>query len=212
MSTSKNYDIGTVHMRKTPIRYRPTSRGSSRMVVFRCASMKIPMFLIGVMILAGFLSGCEEEAQVSLVPRNYSSWGSTVDEVLEYQIPGHTQALRKIYINRIGTTVTPQDMEGRVTYDYPEGTVLLKENYTNADDATPNNITVMIKDAKNPDAKGGWVWINKNVASGGERIFSNEFCFSCHQNANERHPYGDRNSRREFRDYVYYPWNSETGT
>ena len=158
----------------------------------------------------GLLSGCAEEPQVPLVPTDYLSWSSTVDEVLEYQIPGHTQALRKIYINRIGTSVVPEVIEGRVSYDYPEGTVLLKENFTNADDAKPNNITVMIKDAKNPDGRGGWVWVNKNVATGNEHVFSNEFCFSCHQNANERHPYGDLNSKREFRDYVYYPWSPDT--
>jgi hypothetical protein len=30
------------------------------------------------------------------------------------------------------------------------------------------------------------------------------FCVTCHANANEKHPYGDRNPREEFRDYVFF--------
>ncbi len=163
--------------------------------------MRVFLFLVGVIALAG----CKADVQESLVPTDYLAWSPTVPGALEYQIPGHTQALRKIYINKAGTEVITHDQNGRLTYDYPVGTILLKENYTHADDKTPNNLTVMIKEPENAKSKGGWVWINKDVSTGGERIFSNEFCFSCHQNANERHPYGDRNSNREFRDYVYYP-------
>ncbi len=30
------------------------------------------------------------------------------------------------------------------------------------------------------------------------------FCITCHANANEKHPYGDKNPNEEFRDYVYF--------
>jgi hypothetical protein len=165
--------------------------------------------VLAVSLLAG---GCAKEAGESMVPLDYAQWPSTVDGPLDYTIPGHTQEVRTIYINQVGTTVVPETVGGRITYEYPEGTIIIKENFTNADDEEPNNLTVMIKDSDNAEASGGWLWLNRDFSSGRERSFGDDFCFPCHLNANERHPYGDGNADREFRDYVYYPWEPSTGS
>lgn len=155
------------------------------------------------------MSSCvKRDSQEALVPADYTSWASTVEGPLSYEIPGHTLAIRKIYINRSGTTVVPVNRDGRILYDYPIGTVILKENYSSEESESPDNLTVMVKNPSHPASRGGWVWVSKDVSSGEERLFSDEFCFTCHQNANERHPYSDKNAAREFRDFVFYPWKS----
>jgi hypothetical protein len=152
-------------------------------------------------------AGCDgEDNQALLVPTEYTGWASTVDGPLVYQIPGHIMEMRRIYINDVGTNLKLSAREGQVQYEYPEGTIIVKENYLTETSTVPTELTVMIKSASDMRARGGWIWVAKNVATGGERVFSDEFCFTCHQNANERHPYGDGNENREYRDFVYYPW------
>ena len=150
--------------------------------------------------------GCgEEDGQTHLVPADYSGWASTVDGPLVYQIPGHAMAMRQIYINEIGTNFKSTLRSNQVIYEYPEGTIILKENYPMQTSTVPAELTVMIKSPKDMRARGGWLWVAKNVSTGEERVFTDEFCFTCHQNANEQHPYGDGNPDREFRDFVFYP-------
>jgi len=163
-----------------------------------------------VVLLAGAslaMGGCGAKTPESLIPADYSGWSPTVDTALVYEIPGHTMDIRRIYINEIGERLEITEADGRVSHEYPQGTILLKENYSAADSLRPAMLTAMIKSPKDPRARGGWIWVSKNVASGEERLFSDEFCFTCHQNANEAHPYGDGNPDEEFRDFVFYPWN-----
>jgi len=173
--------------------------------------LSIIRVIAALTVTVSAISSCSKDSQDSLVPTDYASWKSTVDGPLDYEIPGHTQAVRMIYINDIGTTVSPKVENGRLTYRYPEGTIILKENFTNATDEAPNNLTAMIKRPDDPRAHGGWLWVNRDYSSGEEHVFGYEFCFICHQNANERHPYGDRNADGEFRDYVFYPWRAGEG-
>ena len=144
----------------------------------------------------------------ALVPANYDGWASTIESPLEYEIPGHTMDRRMIYINEIGTRLEITERNGETIHTYPEGTIILKENYPTGDSEDPAALSVMIKAPKDPRARGGWIWIAKNIAGDSERIFSDEFCFTCHQNANEQHPYGDKNPSGEFRDFVFFPWKS----
>ncbi len=167
--------------------------------------MRILLFFVLVIALV-FTAGCGDGNKPdNLVPDNYAGWASTVDGPLVYQIPGHTMAMRRIYINETGTNFKSTLRSGQVIYEYPEGTIILKENYPTEASTVPAQLTVMIKSPNDMRARGGWLWVAKDVATGGERIFSDEFCFTCHQNANERHPYGDGNADREFRDFVFYP-------
>ncbi len=156
------------------------------------------------------VSSCTEETKI-YVPSDYADWEKTVDNPLTHPIPGHTSRWRVIHINETGTDVlieTVEDEEQR--YTYPEGTILVKENYEGEGEGGGEleGITAMIKTPGDPNSVGGWVWVMKDPDTGNERIFSESanFCFICHSNANDRHPYGDRNRSEEFRDYVYYPY------
>ncbi|RPJ03990.1 MAG: hypothetical protein EHM28_14230, partial [Spirochaetaceae bacterium] len=78
-------------------------------------------------------------------------------------------------------------------------------------DAKPTSLTVMIKSPDDPRARGGWLWIVKNPATNRETVMRNQFCITCHANANESHPYGDKNPNREFRDYVFFVYEETPG-
>ena len=170
---------------------------------------RIQWFFLLISLFALLSSCTNTDTDSPLIPRDYSGWEKTVEEMLTYEIPGHTLDARVIYINDKGTEVAAKDVDGRISYDYPTGTVFLKENYPTQDSQDVDNYTVMIKDPTHPKSRGGWVWVLRIGEDGKERIFEDEFCFTCHQNANERHPYGDKNADREFRDYVFYPWTEE---
>ncbi|MBN1412279.1 MAG: cytochrome P460 family protein [Spirochaetales bacterium] len=166
------------------------------------------IWLFGVMLL--FL-GCAEKKP--LIPLEYNDWKRTINEVLKYPIPGHENNYRKIFINDTGTKVVREEKEGRTYDNYPDGTIIIKEIYDSSDykdTDKPVNLTCMVKDPKNVNSRGGWVWIVKSPETGTETILTQAFCVTCHANANEPHPYGDKNLNNDFRDYVFFPyWGEE---
>jgi hypothetical protein len=99
--------------------------------------------------------------------------------------------------------------EGRRTYAYPKGTIIVKEAYRGLQAPKPGQepvvIYAMIKDPGNPKARGGWVWVLKDAAVGRETVYQSPLCFDCHSAANESFPYGDKNPDADFRDYVFFP-------
>jgi hypothetical protein len=145
-----------------------------------------------------------------LLPANYAAWDRPTTITLNFAIPGHLDNHRVIYLNKIGTTVQPASVSGKVRWDYPKGTIILKEAYAGllapAKDAKPIRLYGMVKDPGNPKAKGGWLWVVKDVATKKETIYDSAFCIDCHSYANAKHQYGDKNPNAEFRDGVYYPW------
>ena len=154
---------------------------------------------------------CQRQPE-SLVPEGYESWKSTTNAELNYPIPGHEEHYRRIFINNIGENVQTELQGSRVFHDYPDGTVILKEVFGSLDPAPGENpvaLTVMIKQPDNPMARAGWIWVRKDLTTGTEEIIQYEFCFDCHGNANESHPYGDRNPNQEYRDYVFFPYSPE---
>ena len=64
----------------------------------------------------------------------------------------------------------------------------------------------MIKAPEHEHARGGWLWVVKDLESNEERIIDYRLCFDCHADANDRHPYGDGNPEGEDRDYVFLPY------
>ena len=170
--------------------------------------------LAALLLPAGLLtlSGCAEEEASLLVPSDYPDWDRTVSETVRRQIPGHGDTFRRIYINDVGTTVEPTGGDEGVRYDYPIGTILVKEAY-NEDptaDADPDGITAMVKSPGADESRGGWIWISKDPETGAEDRSLGEYCLSCHESANEEHPYGDRNSDGEYRDFVFYPYRGDS--
>ena len=154
------------------------------------------------------LAGCAEQEVVKLIPADYATWETTTEEPLTYPIPGHTSQYRVIHINERGTQVLVEDdASGGKRYEYPTGTIIVKANYPEPDGGGEPALTAMVKDPEHPDAQTGWVYVMMAPRSDRERVFTREFCVDCHVNANERHPYGDQNRRREFRDYVFVPYD-----
>lgn len=154
-----------------------------------------------------WFSACSGEKNTAYVPDSYDGWQQTTDIELRYPIPGHEDNYRRIYINPAGLEYRTEINNSGRQYFFPEGTVIVKEVYDGFNPApgeTPRQLTVMMKKPDHPDALGGWLWIVKKPGEPEEQIVTNEFCLTCHSNANEPHPYGDENPEGEFRDYVFF--------
>jgi hypothetical protein len=159
------------------------------------------------------LFGCQVEVK-NMVPEDYRSWEKTTDKVLNYPIPGHENHLRIPYINPTGEQPEIGYAGGVKTYSFPKGTIIVKEVYDSLSPdpgSPPTQLTVMVKKPDDPRSRGGWLWIVKDPATGKETVLQNEFCFTCHSNANEPHPYGDKNPKSEFRDYVFFVYEEAEG-
>lgn len=170
----------------------------------------LPVIAVSLVFFLLMLS-CERE-QAKLVPDEYSAWESPTDVELNYPIPGHVEQYRRIFINPVGTKVVAEERQNRIHHVYPDGTIIIKDIYATlipAPDEKPIKQTVMIKAPNHPKSRGGWLWIVKDMKTSAETVIANEFCFDCHANANEEHPYGDKNSKGEHRDYVYFPYLTE---
>lgn len=170
---------------------------------------------VGLLVLIG-VAACRSNRTIPLVPADYHSWQQPTQSLLNYPIPGHESHFRKIFINQIGMTVRITENNQRMFYDFPEGTIIVKEIYEGleppATDEPPLTLTVMIKQSDHPQARGGWLWVVKNINTQKEQIIDYELCVDCHANANEKHPYGDQNPRNAFRDFVFFPPRSSGTT
>ena len=164
--------------------------------------------IIFCLAIIGFAS-CQQKEQPKLTPENYRLWNKTIDTILDYPVPGHKDNCRIMYINTIGEGVQMTEENGRMVYEYPEGTIIVKEIYRGLEPPQekeqPVQLTIMIKDSQHPQALSGWVWLVTTPATGEEQIFDYNFCADCHTNANEPHPYGDKNPNADFRDFVFFP-------
>ena len=159
-----------------------------------------------------FLASCaQQEREKEYVPEDYAQWERTTDTRLDFPVPGHGSGLRKIYIDPTGQTVEPPEGSDEA-WQYPDGTIIVKEIYPSpepSDGVAPDSLAVMVKSPQDPRSRGGWLWITTEPGSDEERIFTEQFCVTCHSNANEEHPYGDGNPGEEYRDFVYYPYRGE---
>jgi hypothetical protein len=174
-------------------------------VKFPVAALAACISLPSALALA-LAAGCAK-APETYVPPDYASWRKTTDKVLDYPIPGHMDRLRVPRMNDIGFSSKPTSVGGKLRWDFPEDTVIVKEVYAKphpAPDEKPIQLTIMVKDPKEEGALGGWLWYTKDLPNGKETRFDGNFCITCHANANEKHPYGDGNPNEEFRDYVFY--------
>ena len=169
-------------------------------------ALKLDFLKLVCLFIVMTVIGCASEEVVQLIPKDYATWVSTVEEPLTYRIPGHTSLYRVIYINEIGTQVSVDATEGGKRYEYPPGTIIAKASHPDSEGKEEPDLTVMIKKPDHPQALSGWIYLSKDAGSDQENIFSAEFCIDCHTNANERHPYGDKNRLNEFRDFVFFPF------
>jgi predicted small lipoprotein YifL len=175
--------------------------------------MKHTLYTFTVLAVLLGICACKDGEQGPLIPPSseYQSWEQTIGVILDYPIPGHEDNSRRIFINRAGTEVAVQRRQNKVYWDYPRGTIIIKEIFQGLEHKEadlPFQITAMIKDPEDPRSRGGWLWVAKNLETEEETVVDWEFCVDCHANANEPHPYGDKNEAGEFRDYVYFPYKT----
>jgi hypothetical protein len=170
--------------------------------------MKAHPFLLAALGAVVALSGCPSSKKtVVYATPDYQSWARTTDIELNYPIPGHQDRYRIPRMNAIGFSTSPTVEAGTRRWNFPEGTIIVKEIYATqrpAENETPIQLVMMVKAPRDPHAQGGWLWITRKMPGGSESVFMGNFCITCHANANERHPYGDHNPTEEFRDYVYF--------
>jgi hypothetical protein len=160
-----------------------------------------------LLAVAAMLAGCSPGKSTVYATTDYHSWARTTDVVLDYPIPGHQDRFRIPRMNAVGFTAKPAMENGKLRWNFPSGTVIVKEVYQTTKPAPgelPVQLTIMVKAPRDPHSQGGWLWITRDLPDGKEAVFMGNFCITCHENANEKHPYGDGNPREEFRDYVYF--------
>ena len=153
------------------------------------------------------LLSCAPRTSPVYATADYPTWQRTTNVVLDYPIPGHQDRFRIPRMNALGFTAQPTIENGKRRWDFPEGTVIVKEVFATTAPAVgekPIQLTIMVKAPKDPHSQGGWLWITRDLPGGKEAVFMGNFCITCHANANEKHPYGDGNPNEEFRDYVYF--------
>ncbi len=162
--------------------------------------------LIAMVLAACSLAAvsCAREGQSrALLPEGYGTWRSTTAVKLDYPIPGHEASARAIFMNPEGF-LFQKDGDGA---EFPAGTIIVKEirplGSVTADMPAPM-LTAMVKAPEDERARGGWLWVVKDTASGSETVFAGDFCYRCHANANEAHPYADRNPSGASRDFVFF--------
>jgi hypothetical protein len=158
------------------------------------------------LFIASYAASCAAPPRPTLVPDGYRSWSLTTNVRLDYPIPGHEDRYRVIQMNEKGFTFTrAEGPSGRV--DFPEGTIIAKDIFPTSNPGPtdlPVMLTAMIKAPSDPDARGGWLWVIKDLSSGMETLQKGDFCVRCHANANEAHPYGSKNPGGAFSDYVFF--------
>lgn len=162
---------------------------------------------LAILALGPALTACAPKDSKIYAPPEYTSWAPTTQIVLDYPIPGHENRLRLPRMNQTGMQTKPRVVDGRITWDFPAGTIIVKEVYARPKPSpgeAPLQLTIMAKYPRDKRSQAGWLWLTKSLPDGKETVFTGNFCVSCHANANEGHPYGDHNPNEDFRDYVYF--------
>ena len=173
----------------------------------KCARRAFRIGGLSLIALSGLLASCAPVRTAIYATPDYPTWRRTTNVILDYPIPGHQNRFRIPRMNDVGFGAYPTTQSGKPRWDFPEGTVIVKEIYQTPKPAVgeaPIQLTIMVKAPNDPRAQGGWLWITRDLPNGKESVFMGNFCITCHANANEKHPYGDGNPNEEFRDYVYF--------
>ena len=166
-------------------------------------------FFLGSALALGVSACSPAKPKLAVDLSGYTAWERTTSSPLDFPIPGHENNHRRIYMNKIGMDYRrTASADPAQAMDYPEGAIVVKEIYSGLGEpgpnAVPKSLDIMVKDTKNKDNRGSWVWIVRDTASGSDMVFKGDFCANCHNGANEKHPYGDRNLSGTFRDFLFY--------
>jgi len=143
--------------------------------------LRLALTAIGATAL---LSGCASISPFSEAdPRwaDYKSWQTATVAPTTGASPGlgnvhkGPDGARHVYVNAVGAPV----MTGEGPYEYPAGTVIVKEQYDSLAayqaGETPD-VTVSLKVAGGPKARQNWQWATGYKAEAGDSAF----CSGCH--------------------------------
>jgi len=169
------------------------------------------MAFASLVVLYGMMGCASRKAAQDLDLSGYANWERTTQVPLNFPIPGHESHYRRIYMNKVGMDYrrsTGAVVNSGEALEYPDGTIVVKEIYGGLEDPAPGEqpitLDIMVKDKAASDTLGGWRWLIGDPKNGNEMVMSGDFCANCHNGANERHPYGDRNTGNAFRDFLFY--------
>jgi hypothetical protein len=169
------------------------------------------MVFAPLIILYGVMGCTPRKTVQDLDLSDYAGWERTTQVPLNFPIPGHESNYRRIFMNKVGIdyrkAMGAAFSSGQVM-EYPDGTIVVKEIYGGLDDPAPGEepitLDIMVKDKAAIDTLGGWRWLIGDPKNGNEMVMSGDFCANCHNGANEKHPYGDKNTGNAFRDFLFY--------
>ncbi len=162
--------------------------------------------VVGALLATLLLGACAKPVRPALIPDAYGSWPTTTNVRLDYPIPDHEDKYRVIHMNDVGFKFTRTGSKPD-RLDFPVGTIIAKDIYTVSNPGpadAPVMVTAMVKAPTDPDSRGGWLWVVKDIGTGKESIMTGDFCVRCHSNANETHPYGAKNLNGDNCDYVFF--------
>jgi len=162
--------------------------------------------LVVLILTMTSIASCGKTERPPLLPAGYGNWRTTTDVRLDYPIPGHEDRFRVIRMNEKGFQFSG-GASAPGGFAFPEGTIIAKDIYAVSNpgpDDKPVMVTAMVKAKSDPDARGGWLWVVKDLGKDAETVMTGDFCVRCHANANEAHPYGWKNPGAAFADYVFF--------
>lgn len=149
---------------------------------------KSSMYSVGAVVIAGtLLAGCSSLTAPfrDADPRwaDFKSWTKVTVEPGTGNPTGFLGGLhmgdegyRDVYVNAVGE----EALAGSAPYNFPEGTVIVKEQFANKADWEAGRKaahTVSLKVAASDElAKENWIWADSYKGSAGESAF----CSACH--------------------------------
>lgn len=135
----------------------------------------------GTVLIAGCASVSAPFRSADARWADYKTWRTASDTPSTGASPGlgavhkGPEGYRMVYVNNVGHDT----LTGDGPYDYPVGTVMVKEQYD--DEAayvagTDPDLTISVKVANGPVAKDNWQWADSYKATAAD----NAFCSGCH--------------------------------
>lgn len=113
---------------------------------------------------------------------DYTSWtkvldGNTGDPTgFIGSVHEGSEGYRNVYVNAVGE----ETLLGDAPYDYPAGTVVVKEQFASREDWEAGNdpaVTVSVKEtASDTPVRENWIWADSYTATAGDSAF----CSGCH--------------------------------
>lgn len=120
---------------------------------------------------------------------DYKGWTRVTEEPSTGASPGlgavhqGPEGYRVVYVNDVGADTILSEGDGSGDYDYPEGTVVVKEQYPDeaaylaGAEAGEVDVTVSLKVADGADPAANWHWSTGYTDTAGDSAF----CSGCHQ-------------------------------